>query len=68
MVGDECLEHADDFVVMAEREIGVDPLLHRHQPEFLESGELDLGEALVGDVREGAPRQSDSASPSRAAA
>ena len=52
VLGDECLELADQLVVAPEREVGVDPELDRCQPDLLEPGDRRLGEALVGEVRE----------------
>jgi hypothetical protein len=49
---DECLELPDQLVMAPEREVGVDPELHRSQPDLLESRDGSLGEALVGEVDE----------------
>ena len=46
----ERLELADQLVVEAQGEIGVDPLLERGQPKLLEPCDLRLGERLVRDV------------------
>ncbi len=52
MLGDECLELSHQLVVATEREVGVDPQLHRGQPDLLEPGDRRLGETLVDEVRE----------------
>ncbi len=52
VLGDERLELSDQLVVAPECEVGVDPELHRCQPDLLEPGDRRLGEALVGEVRE----------------
>jgi hypothetical protein len=51
MLGDEGLELGDERVVAPEREIRFDPGLERGQPEFLQPGDLGLGERLEGEVR-----------------
>ena len=52
VLGDECLELADQLIVAPEREVGVDPKLDRCQPDLVEPGDGRLGEALVGEVSE----------------
>ena len=36
--------------VAPERQVGLDPLLDRYQPELLQGGDLPLGEGLVGEL------------------
>ena len=55
MLGDERLELADELGVTAERQVGVDPLLERRQPQLLQPRDLGLGERLVGEVGERRP-------------
>lgn len=52
MLGDECFELADELVVTAENEVGLDPELDSRQPDLLETGDRGLGEAFVGEVHE----------------
>ena len=56
---DQRLELGDQLLVAAERELGVDPLLERYQPQLLETRRLGLGEGLEGEVGKGcaAPRR-----------
>ena len=49
---DERLELRNELGVPAEREIGVNPILERREPELLEAQDLVLGEAVVGEVGE----------------
>ena len=42
----------NEFVVTAEREVGLDPLLHCREPELLEPVDLDLGKRVVGELRQ----------------
>ena len=53
MRDDERFQLRDDGAVPAECELGVEPLLERAQPQFLETGDLGLGEVVVGEVGEG---------------
>ena len=53
MRDDERFQLRDDGAVPAECELGVEPLLERAQPEFVEAGDLGLGEVVVGEVGEG---------------
>ena len=53
MLGHEGLELADEVVVAAEREVGVDPALERRDAKLLELEDRRLGERLVGEVGEG---------------
>ena len=46
---------ADELGVAAEREVGVDTLLERAEPQLLEPRDLGLGERLVGEVGERRP-------------
>ena len=39
-------------VVATERQLGVDPLLGRDEPQLLEPVDLGAGEVLVGEIRE----------------
>jgi hypothetical protein len=55
MLGDECLELADDHVVTSEGKVGVEPLLHDREPQLLESADLRLRERLICAVGEGRP-------------
>jgi hypothetical protein len=50
--GGQRLELADQVGLPAAREVGVDPLLERRQPQLLEPHDLGLRERLVGEVRE----------------
>ena len=52
VLADERLELGDQGRVAAERQIGLDALLERQQPELVEPGDLGLRELLVGEVRE----------------
>ena len=38
-----------------EHQVGLDPLLDRHQPELLQGGDLPLGEGLVGELGQRRP-------------
>ena len=49
---DERLELSDELGVAPECKVGVDPELHRCQPDLLEPGDRRLGEAFVGELRE----------------
>ena len=50
MLGDKCLELADDVRMAAQREIRVDSRLGTREPELLEARDLRLGERLEADV------------------
>ena len=52
---DERLELADQLRVASVREIELDPLLDARQAKLLQTGDLGLGEALVGEVRQRFP-------------
>ena len=52
IAGGERLDLAEDGVVATERELGVDVLLERGQPELLEARDLDAADALELDVGE----------------
>ncbi len=41
---------ADEKVVAPERELGIDPILERREPELLETRGMWLGKLLVGEV------------------
>ena len=47
------LELRDQPVVVAEGELGLDPLLGRHQPQLLEAVDISSGERLVREVGQG---------------
>ena len=47
---DQPLQPPDHLLVVAEREVGLDPVLARGQMKLLEPGDLGLGERLVGQV------------------
>ena len=51
---DQRLDFADGLGVAAERELGLDPLLHEGEPELLEAARLGDGEGLV-ELRERRP-------------
>jgi hypothetical protein len=48
----ERVELGDELDVLSEGEVGVEPLLQRHEPQLLEARDLGLGERLVRHVRE----------------
>ena len=52
VLADELVELADELPVPSERELRIDPLLQRLQPELVESGDPLRGERLVREVRE----------------
>ena len=47
---DRGLDLGDDVRVTPERQIRIDPFLERCEPQFLQPGDLRLGERLVGDL------------------
>ena len=53
MLTDERLQLRDQLASEAPREVGIDSELDRLEPQFLETGDLGLGERLVGEVLEG---------------
>ena len=55
MLGDQRLELADQARVAAEREVGLDPLLERRQPELLEPAGLDPRERLLAELGQRRP-------------
>ena len=55
VLGDQCLELADHVAVAAERQVGLDALLHAREPQLLEVCALDLRERLVGELRKRRP-------------
>ena len=55
MLGDQRLELADELGVAAEREVGLDPLLERRQPQLLEPRRLDPRERLVVELGQRRP-------------
>ena len=50
--GDQRLELGQDVLVAAEREVGLDPILERGEPQVLEPPDLVLRERLVREVGE----------------
>ena len=48
----ERLELPDELAVAALRQLGVDRLLERGQPQLVQPPDLARGEGLVGDVRQ----------------
>ena len=55
VLGDQRLQLRHQLTVAPERQVGLDPLLDRHQPELLQGGDLPLGEGLVGELGQGRP-------------
>ena len=55
MLANEHLDLTDQLSEATEREIGVEPLLERHQSELIESESLRLSERLVGEIGERRP-------------
>ena len=53
MLTNERLQLRDQLTRQASPEVGIEPQLDRLQPELLETGDLGLGEGLVGEVLEG---------------
>ena len=47
VLGDQRLELRHQLVMAAERQVGVDPILERGQPELLQPGDLALRERLA---------------------
>ena len=58
MLGDQRLQLADQLGVAAERQVGLDPLLERRQPQILEPAALDPRERLLAELgqRRAAPQ------------
>ncbi len=57
-LGDQSLELADQLGVTSKREVRVDSFVDCRQAQFLEPADLDLGERLERELREGrAPPQ-----------
>ena len=52
MLADERVELADQLRVASVGEVELDPLLDTREAKLLQAGDLGLGEALVGEVRE----------------
>lgn len=50
MLGDQLLELANELGMTAKREVGVDPLLQRNEPEILEPPRLDAGEVVIREL------------------
>ena len=55
VLADERLELGDELRTAAEREVGVDAVLERHEPQLLQAPDLGLAERLVGEIGERAP-------------
>ena len=55
MLADEHLDLTDELCEAAEREVGLEPPLERHQAELFEAENLRLRERLVGEVGERRP-------------
>jgi hypothetical protein len=55
LVPDECLELADDLGMAPERQIDLEALLERHEPQLLEAADLVAGRRLVLKIRERRP-------------
>src|SRR5207244_5216802 len=53
VVPDERFELREDLRVPAELELGVEALLERDEPQFLQARDRGLGERLVGEVGKG---------------
>ncbi len=54
MLGNERLDVCNELACQAQREIGVDPVLHHCDAKFLERRDLPLGERLIGEVGQSA--------------
>jgi hypothetical protein len=58
VLGHQRLQLPDDRGVAAKGQVGLDPVLHRGQPQLGQPGDLPLGEGLVRHVGKGrAPPQ-----------
>ncbi len=55
LLRDQDLELADELGVTAEREVGLDPLLERRQPQILQPPGLDPRERLLAELRQRRP-------------
>jgi hypothetical protein len=55
VLGDQSLELAEDVRVLAELELGVDPVLDDAESELIELGDRRLGELVVLEVGERRP-------------
>ena len=55
MLGDQCRELADDLPVSSEREIGVEPIFERTEPEVVEPAQLVTRERLRFEFRQRPP-------------
>ena len=53
MARDQRFQLGDELGVSAEREIGVDPVLEGGDMQLVQAPDLVLGEALVGEIRQG---------------
>ena len=52
MLRDQRLQLADELGVPAQRQVGLDPLLERRQPQLLEPAALDPRERLLAELRQ----------------
>src|SRR5262249_8372051 len=50
VLGDERLQLRDQLVMSAERQVGLDPIADRRQPELLQPRDLTLGERLTPEI------------------
>ena len=55
VLGDQRLELGDELAMAPEREVGLDAVLERRQPQLLQPRHLGLRERLVADVLVGVP-------------
>src|SRR5512135_2435517 len=55
MLANERLQLSNQLRVLAEHELGLDPLLQRRQPRLLQPRDLRLRERLVDKIRQGRP-------------
>ena len=55
VLGDERLELRHQVVVAAERQVGVDPILERREPQLLEPSDLAVRERLAAKLGERLP-------------
>ena len=55
VLGDERLELGDELIVPAEREVGLDALLERDEPQLLQARDLSGGEILVNEIGQRRP-------------
>ena len=65
VLGDQRLELADEVGVAAEREVGLDPLLERREPQVLQPPRLDAARTAPAELGQRRPAPEASASRSR---